>query len=669
MSDSSNQTLNLAENREGGAAIEIQRVDSTSNVQIQIPNSNAGEAERLTIGEHALTQVAPPPSKVSSPNPLIFIGGTAMNQFSFPDQAFQHPVQPGTQLMSQNGATSSVSSSQLAASKEPQLSGDNSSADGTVLVSFKSLSAKALAKIIGDKIQNFKPEFWIEEDVNGAAFLEVVSPPRLSEFLQQEMLINSNFQRTRIENLLRDMITNDKSLSEVERRSWIEPSPSAGAAVRIGSSISGENLSPIVQKTLFDTPARATKSSAPFLKEIKGKVEFGLNDADLFTSDRNMSRVTVAGTPRGDQSAENIDPSMALPGGFTINISQQAADKPNYMILDSCDNPVEFFKWLRKNREESELALPANRRPLKDLLTKDCKLEVARVILQSNTDDVNIFDKDAPYPHAGWPGVTDKLLLKVLHKKNGPPCASEAKQKLKDTKFYFNDSTTEQKLFTAKFRKHCKRITEHIENFDYMFRLWPAHDKNLSHSMIIDAFADGFDDKSTVLAADNTTQVPKCQNLTKIREIIREQKELPLEELMTHIIDHFERLDTTIRSNPKAKYGVYPWRKADQAGNGRKRSFNQVQSGNDNAGNAKHSRPPRPPTNYPRCANCGSKGHLCGEKTCYFFGHPKGKGPNGEWAEGTPSLHLDKEEIKAWGVKRKPVFYAYPENRKPLPST
>ena len=54
MSDSSNQTLNLAENREGGAAIAIQIVDSTSNDQTQISNSNAGDAERLTIGEQAL---------------------------------------------------------------------------------------------------------------------------------------------------------------------------------------------------------------------------------------------------------------------------------------------------------------------------------------------------------------------------------------------------------------------------------------------------------------------------------------------------------------------------------------------------------------------------------------------------------------------------------------
>ena len=89
--------------------------------------------------------------------------------------------------MKQNSAGGGVSSSQPAASKDSQRGGDHSSADGAVLLKFKSLSAKALAKIIGDKIQNFKPEFWIEEDVNGAAFLDVVSSPRLSELLQQDV--------------------------------------------------------------------------------------------------------------------------------------------------------------------------------------------------------------------------------------------------------------------------------------------------------------------------------------------------------------------------------------------------------------------------------------------------------------------------------------------------
>jgi hypothetical protein len=672
MSDLSNQSWSADQNREGGAAEQASSHVSIQNSQNQIQNPNGDGIHHLPIGESTLTNVAPPPIKVSPPNPNPIFGGSVIGTFEFPSKAFSHPVQPEITLMKQNNSAGLVFSSQPSASKEPQRGGDNSFAGGAVLPSFKTLSASGLAKIIGDKIQNFKPEFWIEEDVNGAAFLEVVSPPQLSEFLQHQMLISSNFQRTRIANLLRDMIKNDKSLSDVERGSWSEPSLAAATPVHQTSSNLGENFSPNIQKQLFVTPERVKPSAAPFLKEIKGKVDFGLNDAELFSSDYTQARVTVAGTPGGAPSAEFTDASMMPNGGFTFNISSSTADKPNYMILDACDNPTEFFKWLRKNREESELALPVNRRPLKDLLTKDAKLEVARCILKASTEDVDLFDKDAPYPNKGWVSVTDKLLLKVLHKKNGPPCASEAKQKLKETVFYFNDATTEQKLFTAKFRKHCKKITEHIENFDYMYRLWPAHDSILSHAMIIDAFSEGFNDKSTVLGADNTSQVPKCRNLTKIREMIREKKELPLEDLMTHIIDHFERLDTTIRSNPQAKYELYPWRKSDQpgqAGNKRKRNFNQVEAGGGAAGNAKHQKPPRPPTTFPRCANCGSKGHLCGERTCFLFGHPKAKGVDGEWPEGSPSLRLAPDEYKAWSAKRKPVFFSYPENKGPSSSS
>jgi hypothetical protein len=661
MSDRVDQFDNSSENREGGVQIAGIIYDSNSNVENQNQNSNAGGAERLSIEEHALTHVAPPPPQVSSLNSIVG-QGSAISAFKFPTNPFAHPARPEISRMNQDSAGGGVSSSQPAVSKDSQRGGDHSSADGAILLRFKSLSAKALAKIIGDKIQNFKPEFWIEEDVNGAAFLDVVSPPRLSEFLQQDMLIASKFQRERIEKLLRDMIIMDISLSDVERKKWSERSPEADESVRRLLPVTGENLSPNVQKKLFETPNKIISPVAPFLKEIKSNSEFGLDDANIFSSDHCSSRVTVAGSPHGALSADSLEPS----GGFTINFTQQPAVAPNYMILDTVDNPVEFFKWLRKNREESELALPTNRRPLKDLMTKSCKLEIARVILECRSEDPYIFGMESPYPLKGWVEVTDKLILKVLHKKNGPPCASEAKRVLRETKCFFNDATTEQKLFTGKLRKHCQRINEHIENFDYMFRLWPAHDNVLSHAMIIDAFSEGFDDKSTVLGSDNTTQVPKCRNLVKIREMIREKKDLSLQKIQADIIAYFERLDTTIRANPKAKYDVYPWRKSDKpdnAGNKKKRNFNQVEAGGGASGNPNAKKPPRAPTNFPRCANCGSKGHLCGERTCFLFGHPKAKGADYQWAEGEPSVRLDKDEYNVWSKTRKPIFWAYPENK------
>ena len=664
MSETIEQVANSSENREGGVQIAENNQNSISNDENQIQNSNARGVDRLQNEELALTNVAPPLPQAAS---LISnLGqGSAISVFTFPSNPFAHPAQPEISRVKQNSAGGGVSSSQPAASKDSQRGGDHSSADGAVLTNFRSLSARALAKIIGDKIQNFKPEFWIEEDVNGAAFLDVVSPPRLSEFLQQDMLIASKFQRERIEILLRDMIKNDNSLSDVDRKKWSEQGQVADESTRRLLPVTGENLSPNVQKILFETPNKTPSPVAPFLKEIKSNSEFGLDDANLFSSDRCSSRVTVEGSPRGALSADSVDPS----GGFTINFTQQPAVAPNYMILDTVDNSVEFFKWLRKNREESELALPANRRPLKDLMTKSCKLEIARVILECRQEDPYIFGIESPYPLKGWVEVTDKLILKVLHKKNGPPCASEAKRVLRETKFFFNDATTEQKLFTGKLRKHCQRINEHIENFDFMFRLWPVHDNVLSHAMIIDAFSEGFDDKSTVLGSDNTTQVAKCRNLVKIREMIREKKELSLQKIQAELIAYFERLDTTIRANPKAKYDVYPWRKSDKpenAGNKKKRNFNQVAAGGGGGGaegNPNAKKPPRPPTNFPRCANCGSKGHPCGERTCFLFGHPQGKGPDYQWAEGEQSLRIPKDDYVAWSKTRKPIFFGYPENR------
>ncbi len=192
MSDRADQVVNSSENREGGVQNDENISNSNSNVENPIQNSNAGGAERLSIEEHALTHVAPPPPQVSSLNSIAG-QGSAISAFKFPANPFAHPGPPEISKMDQNSAGGGASSSQPAALKDSQQGGDHSSAEGAVLLKFKSFSAKALAKIIGDKIQNFKPEFWIEEDVNGAAFLDVVSPPRLSEFLEQDMLIASKF--------------------------------------------------------------------------------------------------------------------------------------------------------------------------------------------------------------------------------------------------------------------------------------------------------------------------------------------------------------------------------------------------------------------------------------------------------------------------------------------
>lgn len=622
-------------------------------------------ASEVPIAEHALGQPSPPQTEASSSNLQT---DAAMSTFTFALPPFSNPVQAEMSQLNKSNVSGGVPSSQPTASKDSQPGGDRSSVGPSVLPKLTAMSAAALAKHIGDKIPNFKPEAWIAEDVSGTAFLEVVSPSSLTEFLEQTALINSKFQRTRIENLLRELVASDKSIAESVRKLWATNLVPLAASNSVNPPSGGQLLSPAHPSNLFQTPAPRSQHGASFLSEIKGRVGFPLDNSVLFGSDSTSARASITGL----QPEMSSGGRTSADGGpcFAITINQPSAEKPKYVILETCDNDEEFAKWLKKNREESLLALPVDRRALTDLITKDCKEEISRVIVNAARDDPHIFDKDAPYPNHGWPSVTEKLLLRVLFKKNGPPSASAAKDRLKAIRFFFNDSTTHQKLFTAKLRKHVKRFTSDLEDFQYSCRLWPEHDKDMSHTAIVEAFSEGFNDTSTVLGPDKTTQVSKCSNLAKIREYIREHKAKTLEEIIAFVVGYFERLDTTVRSNSKVKYDVTPWRQ-DAGGaksSGKKRKFNQTEASVQAISASGGSVPPtpkvqRPPTTNPRCNNCGSKGHLCGERTCFLFGHSKAKGPDGNWPEGTPSLRLSPEEYKTWSTTRKPIFFGYPENQ------
>jgi hypothetical protein len=130
-------------------------------------------------------------------------------------------------------------------------------------------------------------------------------------------------------------------------------------------------------------------------------------------------------------------------------------------------------------------------------MSHDCKQEIARMIYAANTDDVNIFNAEAPYPRKGWEDVTEKLLLRCLFKVNGPRSASDAKERLKKKIIHFNDATTEQKWWISKFRKHCTEFVTTLHDFEHCVRLWPAEDKDLSHLKIIEAFDFGFSSNET----------------------------------------------------------------------------------------------------------------------------------------------------------------------------
>jgi hypothetical protein len=258
-----------------------------------------------------------------------------------------------------------------------------------------------------------------------------------------------------------------------------------------------------------------------------------------------------------------------------------------------------------------------------------------------------------------WPEVTDHLLLKILFSINGPRSAADAKARLKARLCFLNDSTTSQDKQTSKLRKFCNEFKSTLKDFAYTYHMWDANDE-LDHAMIVEAFSDCFHNVEQIKGPDGTTMVPKSRNYAKIKEMIREKKSLPLEEIINHIIDSFDRVDIAVRSNKAVTYDVKPWKSED--GNKKKRNFNQISGGQ--AAKQQNKKPPRPPTEFPRCANCGRKSHACGERTCHLFGHPDARGPNGVWADGEPSLILSDEKKKAWNATRNPVFFKYPENQR-----
>jgi hypothetical protein len=388
------------------------------------------------------------------------------------------------------------------------------------------------------------------------------------------------------------------------------------------------------------------------LRECGSPDDFSLEDTSLF-----------ANTTRASVGNANISGAHVLAGGgMSITINQPSATPPKYIILECASDPVAFYNWIRKNRKESLLALPVDRRTLSQLVGEDVKDEVARILKALGPSNTFYFNADtSPYPRS-WPEVSDHLLLKILFSINGPRSAHEAKSRLKQRLFWFKDSTTSQDKLTPKLRKFCNEFKGNLKDFAYTHHLWAENDK-LEHNMIVEAFSDCFSNTEQIKGPTGA-MVPMSVNYAKIREMIRERKHLPLEEIIHFIIESFERVDIQVRGCKSINYDIKPWNDEDSR-KGRKRNVNQISGGKAQENNAK--KPPRAPAAFPRCANCGRKSHPCGERTCHLWGHDKGKGEKGVWAEGEESLWLPPAELKTWKSTRDPVFYSYPENQREKP--
>jgi hypothetical protein len=666
MSNSEEQSI-LFENkivREGGE-------NADANI-IQNIQSNPGAESALQNGTTA------PQTAV---NPGLLTGGVAISSFTF-KSPFIAPKSP-EKVSGEPNSNAPRPSSLPASSSDHQPSATPAQLRLDAITVAKSIStlpisqmtAKDLAQVVASRIPNFETELWIAEDISGAALIGSVAPSCLADLLTQVLFIKSQFIKSRIQQHIIDLVTKDLSIESSVRGEWEQLRAVATPFLnpQRAAALPTQQFSPSTPQILFPTPSfgatRALHSATPsaifggrttyenslnrsvpsFLRECGSPDDFSLEDTSLF-----------ANTTRASVSNSNISGAhMLAGGGMSITINQPSATPPKYIILECASDPVAFYNWIRKNRKESLLALPVDRRTLSQLVGEDVKDEVARILKALGPSNSFYFNAEtSPYPR-NWPEVSDHLLLKILFSINGPRSAHEAKSRLKQRLFWFKDSTTSQDKLTPKLRKFCNEFKNNLKDFAYTHHLWAENDI-LEHNMVVEAFSDCFANTEQIKGPSGT-MVPMSVNYAKIREMIRERKQLPLEEIIHFIIESFERVDIQVRGCKSINYDTKPWND-DDSRKGRKRNVNQISGGKTQENNAK--KPPRPPAAFPRCANCGRKSHACGERTCHLFGHAKGRGEKGVWADGEASLWLDPAEQKAWKIVRDTVFYSYPENQK-----
>ena len=594
-------------------------------------------------------------------------------------------VVTGKQMQSTVNVPKLPSSASGASVMDSHLLSDRRDSSEAVEVNFSEMSAECLSQAIVSKIQSFDPTLWIKEDISGLAILESVAPADLGEFLERVPKISSIFWRGRIVDILLAMIQRDSTIPYNVSKHWtayaaasrakfedrLTPSPHNSRQQLEASAILPNALfqSPVAGNLgqTISTPAYFTGSQRPethrtdspsFLKEIPSRAS--MSDASLF-SDSSQSRSSVAST------LTHAVGGMSSPGHFSITLNQATTNPPEYIILESTSDPAAFHAWLRKNRKETLMARAVDRKPLSELCGQDVREEVGRIIGASRTLNHIIFDEQNPFP-TQWCQVSDYLLLRILFGLHGPRTSEAAAARLTARLFHFNDGTTYQDQFVGKLRKFCNEFKTTLNDFAHNFHQWPKNDE-LKRDTIRDCFSKCFDSTETIKGRDGVTMVPKCKNIEKVKTLIKQKKELPLEEIMNHIIDHFDEKDIQIRTIKGLAYDTVPW---NLQGRGKKRQFNQVaQGGGGRAQTPGNGRPPRPPPAFPRCCNCGSKAHKSDERNCYLWGHPKGKGEKGVWEDGVgPSLRLNPQEWKEWKAIRHATFYAYPENkgRKPQSS-
>jgi hypothetical protein len=667
--NNSQLSLTTGTNHEGGVAPElaitaIPRAGATSS----IPTATAGQgatsallnAEHTSPGEAgSLTKSDQARLVFSFANPFVAAGS-------------------GNSMLPATNFTPLPSVS--AASSDSQLEHDRRGVQRVAVKNISEMTAEELSNSLVSKISNFKTEVWIREDLSGQAIIENVEPSLLSDVLSSVAEISSLFIRTRTENILQNLVEKDMAIPEAIRAKWAtaraaklnsaqtspvsQPNQQANANVprvlfQPNTVLSQDSfVAPstpaffgAVNGRISPSPIHATPPS--FMSEVPSRLAFPVHENSHFDIDPTQGRAFVSGGGAG-----------ATAGNFNITIHQAAVSPPAYSILESCSDPTSFYNWLKKNRKELLLARPCDRKRLNELCSRDVQEELGRIVVTSNRAFKELFDANHPYPTC-WPDVSDALLLRILFGIHGPRSANDAKTRLELRPFFFNDSTTYQDQFCGKLRKFNSNFKTTLADFSYSSHKWPIDDQ-LTKEMIRDAYVKCLSSTETIKNPAGT-MVPKCRNLAMCRELIRQKKTLPLEEIMDFLTDYFDHQDSVIRSTQGLSYLVTPWNV--QGKKAQKRGFNQVSTPGPNQGASKAAKPPRPPALHPRCCNCGSRAHASTERTCYLWGHQKGLGASGVWPEGTPSLKLSSDEWSAWKKIRHATFYSYQENQTQKKST
>jgi hypothetical protein len=515
--------------------------------------------------------------------------------------------------------------------------------NGSPAKQFSTMTAQDVHSQLAVTIQALPSEAWISNDLSGSAILECVAPPLFNNFLHDTVGIHAVLIRERVVTAITKLIIQDESIQHKLREAWsqhlqdLTSSYTARASTvrnsqqqMVGGSVMGHSVLP----AQHSSPTSTVVKSPSFMSEIPTRLNFNFNGP----SQQVASDVTHPGIG-------NTATAVAGGGNVHVTFHTPSSQQSNFRILEELRD-VTFYNWLKHNRKELLLADTANRRPFSALISQEVKEEIATDLIRSGTSV------------SSWSQVTDDMVLKVLFKMFGPRNSRDAKTRLSDKLLNFDDSTTYQDRWLPKLRLHFNLFKTTLSDFVFNFPSWPEGD-DLNRERIVDALLASVPAPPEIMGPDGKTKVSQCANMIHVRDMIRENKRSPVEDIMNKIIQRFEVIDHSVKADPLVKYAVSPWKTSGRF-DARKRKYNPITA--DQAGNNDAKKPNHGPSDKPRCNNCGSKGHACGERTCYLWGHPKAKGANGRWPVGTPSLRLEDSEWTEWKAERDPVFYAYPEN-------